>query len=246
MSEERLIDGYFVSNWNRLDFIIVCVCWVVFIIAAIDQQASAEAGRIAKILRLFRPLRALRNLEGPMDVLRVIPASRSSMTNLLVLFSFVLFIYAILGINLYGIDGHFYGKCVVSSDNSLAASWDQRLYGFVPSNLTSKQPTFGELQIPLTVCSSSGWGCEEEVFECSCKPPLDNLSDISYVRDHPGCARSPTSSLSHPDNNGAPRERTWSSCVVDLPSQCDIIAHIETQSCLSSDSWGSATFHLLS
>ena len=149
MSEERVIDGYFVSYWNRLDFFIVCVCWIVFIAAAIDNQASADIGRMAKVLRLFRPLRALRNLEGPMDVLRVIPASRSSMTNLLVLFSFIVFIYSILGINLYGIDGSFYGKCVVADGNTLAATWDRRMYGIVPSNLTNKEPTFGEMQVNL-------------------------------------------------------------------------------------------------
>lgn len=57
-------------------------------------------------------------------------------------------------------------------------------------------------QIPLTLCGDSGgWDCEDDFFECSCRPASDDLTDREYKTLNGGCSRLPVGSR-HNVNDG--------------------------------------------
>ena len=170
--------GYFDCNWNRLDFCIVAATWILVPVqyAMLDDET---VGRLVRIVRIGRPLRAFRTFDGTKDVLKTFPRAIPAMGDVLALLLFVLVVYAILGINLYGLEGQFHGRCVVA-DGHAAGTHGLLLKG----NFDDVEP----------LCSS-GDTCPAG-FACSCKarllPPDDTLERPPYayadpVTGDPGC-----------------------------------------------------------
>jgi hypothetical protein len=145
--------GYFSSYWNIFDCAIVVVGWATAPLIFLNNL-DPLVGRLVRAARTARPLRALRSFDGTQDVLKTFPHALPSMRDGLTLLGFVFVVYAILGVNLFGVDGAFHGRCVVDDANNT--------YG-----------TRGFLQKDrgLEVVCGVSWGCDEG-FRCSCRPSV--------------------------------------------------------------------------
>ena len=152
--EDEEQTGYFSSYWNIFDCAIVAVGWATAPLIILNNL-DPLVGRLVRAARTARPLRALRSFDGTQDVLKTFPHALPSMRDGLTLLGFVFVVYAILGVNLFGVDGAFHGRCVVDDAHNT--------YG-----------TRGFLQKDrgLAVVCAVSRGCDEG-FRCSCRPSVD-------------------------------------------------------------------------
>ena len=113
--------GYFAGPWNRLDSFIVLMSWVCVPIA---QFSGANVEKLVRVLRLTRPLRALReirNLRAVNQLVQTVPLALTSFADVTAFLVFVLLVFSILALNIWGLEGKFHGRCVVArSARSLA------------------------------------------------------------------------------------------------------------------------------
>ena len=117
IAEDFESQGYFSNNWNTFDFIIVFVSWITVPITY-TVEVNSSTGSVVRAARVIRPLRALQFVEGAQDVLKTFPNALESMIDGFLLVALVLFVYAILGVNLFGVNGNFHGRCVVDDPNN--------------------------------------------------------------------------------------------------------------------------------
>jgi hypothetical protein len=103
---------YFSDNWNRFDFFIV----VASLIGLILTFANASVPFDATILRIFRLARIVRLLKRAKDLqalLTTLLFSLPSVSNVSALLMMLYYIFAIIGMNLFGdvpADGEFYSR----------------------------------------------------------------------------------------------------------------------------------------
>ena len=187
--------GYFQSSWNCLDGSIVIVSWLLIIILYSGPNIAPEVGRLVRILRIARPLRALRTFDGTQDVLKTFPHAFPAMRDVLGLLVFIFIVYSILGVNLFGVDGNFHGRCVVDSAEGIA----QGTQGFLQlGNLDGSEPLCGD-----------GYDCSKG-FRCSCKlktfdnGTVERNSPPFSFEDDSGCFYSPARLSSNQDPKNYP------------------------------------------
>uniref|UniRef100_A0A7S2NBM4 Calcium-channel protein CCH1 n=1 Tax=Haptolina brevifila TaxID=156173 RepID=A0A7S2NBM4_9EUKA len=95
---------YFQDSWCRFDFTLVCL-------AAVDQFAAEYAAdlmpvpptmlRVMRIARVLRIVRLIKNFKGLRDLAMTLVLSFPALTNIGALLGIVVFIYAVLGMNLF-------------------------------------------------------------------------------------------------------------------------------------------------
>jgi hypothetical protein len=184
VAEPEVSGGYFASSWNCFDCAVVLITWALVPLQFVDTS-NQDLARIARILRIVRPLRALRAVSGARDVLNTFPqavrappaalpprcalacegaAERAArwqvpaIGDVLALLAFIIIVWAILGLNLFGLDGQFHGRCVADSPAAeVAGTRGLLLQGF----LDGAEP----------LCHMSGDSCPEG-FRCSCRQLL--------------------------------------------------------------------------
>lgn len=194
IDEDDELSGYFSSHWNTFDCIIVVVSWATAPLAYV-ANVNSSVGRLVRSVRTARPLRALRSFDGTQDVLKTFPHAIPSMRDGLELLAFVFVVYAILGVNLFGVDGTFHGRCVVDD----------------PGN---EYGTKGFLQKDrgLEVLCGHAWSCEKG-FRCSCRPEVfwngtvqsKPWQFLDPVTGDPGCSQQGTG-------------RPWTDDIAPVPS----------------------------
>ena len=135
--------GYFASRWNTFDCLIVVASLATAPLRYLNSIDSS-VGSLVRSVRAVRPLRALHSIEGAQDVLRTFPHAVPSMRDGIGLLVFVFVLYAIVGVNLFGVEGQFHGRCVVDGPNSHGTR------GFL-----QKDKGFAVL------CGDSAWSCGE-------------------------------------------------------------------------------------
>lgn len=98
--------SYMKNSWNLLDFLVVVTGWV---------NVWVEAGNTSalKALRLLKPLKAINSVPGMQIQVKALFASIPSLLNVLALLTLMLFVFGILGMQLFG--GKLRFKCVDSS-----------------------------------------------------------------------------------------------------------------------------------
>eukprot|EP00960_Hanusia_phi_P041817 755162-Hanusia_phi.AAC.2 len=174
-------NGYFSSSWNIFDFSIVALSWLLILYQQLlDGRAS---GKMARALRVARPLRAFRAMEGTRHVLLTFPKAILDIRDVLSLLLFIFLVYAILGLNLFGLDGKFHGRCVVEEGDEYGT------HGFL---------LLGRYDYSAPVCGSSSY-CPSG-FRCSCKAdvlPDGSLQPPPYAYQDPqtgdpGCLLQPS------------------------------------------------------
>ena len=162
--------GYFADVWNRLDSFIVLMSWILVPVAAFS---GADIDKLVRVLRLARPLRALRevkNLRILNELVQTVPLALASFVDVTAFLVFVLLVFSILALNIWGLEGKFHGRCVVET-----------------TSRTLALETNGLLQVPRTLCGAEGYMCSEG-FVCSCAPsvnPDGTIEQRPYAYSNP-------------------------------------------------------------
>lgn len=100
-AEEKPIN-YFKDVWNLFDFIIVAICFIPF------QDKAIYVLRLVRVLRTFRLFRAFPNLR---PVVRGLLNSVSSVIFVAMLLGVVVYIYAVIGVSMFGsVDSIHFGN----------------------------------------------------------------------------------------------------------------------------------------
>lgn len=148
---EEKTAGYFDDSWNLFDFVVAISSLILIPIQyGMNQYEDQSIGQLVRILRIARPLRAFRMFDGTRDVLATFPGAISELSNVLFLLFFVFVVFAILGMNLFGLEGQFHGRCVVKDGFALGT------HGLLFKGGYDSEP----------VCSDET--CPDG-FKCSCK-----------------------------------------------------------------------------
>jgi hypothetical protein len=89
--------------------------------------------------RPLRALREIRNLRAINELVQTVPLAIASFVDVTGFLLFVLLVFSILALNIWGLEGKFHGRCVVANTPEARAL-----------------QTRGLLQVPRTLCGSSG------------------------------------------------------------------------------------------
>ena len=92
LAEEKPLD-FFLDAFNLFDFLIVAICFVPF------QSKAVYVLRLVRVFRTFRIFRAFPNLR---PVMKGIVKSLSSVFFVAILLIVMIYIYAVLGVSLFG------------------------------------------------------------------------------------------------------------------------------------------------
>lgn len=93
---------YFSDSWNNFDFIVVCLTLVVLILENSGITGIGKQASILRSLRILRVLRIFKNLKRLQIIFRTLTEAAPSMGSLGLLMLLLIFIYAILGMQLFG------------------------------------------------------------------------------------------------------------------------------------------------
>ncbi len=99
--------GYFKDSWNILDFIIV-------ISSFINLFPGVTNISPLRILRVLRPLRAINNVPGLKIMVDTLLSSMRALGNVAILISFLMTIFAIMGLQLW--NGVLHQRCYLETD----------------------------------------------------------------------------------------------------------------------------------
>uniref|UniRef100_H2ZPU4 Sodium channel protein n=1 Tax=Ciona savignyi TaxID=51511 RepID=H2ZPU4_CIOSA len=102
------LKSYFTNPWCCLDFFIVIVSWLKFLIQNLSRS-DFSALRALRTFRALRPLRALSRFQGMKIVVDALVRAVPSITQVFVICMIFWLIFSILGVNIFG--GRF-GRCV--------------------------------------------------------------------------------------------------------------------------------------
>lgn len=91
--------SFWVVGWNVFDFIIVAVS---ILGSGASFVSSGRVLRILRVLRAFRSLRSISALQGLQVIVQTILVSLPDMANILILLGIVSFIFAVIGIQIFG------------------------------------------------------------------------------------------------------------------------------------------------
>jgi len=130
-------NAYLRESWNRLDFGVVLISYLSYI----EGVSSLTAFRS---LRVMRPLRTINTIPGMKIIIASLLSSLPYLADVLTLFMGLIFVYGILGVQLYS--GRMSQKCFKISDGSQDDS----------GSLCSILPNVG-YQCP------SGWECARSI-----------------------------------------------------------------------------------
>lgn len=98
------LSGYFGDNWCRFDFFLVCASIIDQFATEILAGVLPMPPMLLRVLRVFRILRILRLLKGAKelrDLIVTMILSFPSLLNVASLLALVLFIFSVLGVNLF-------------------------------------------------------------------------------------------------------------------------------------------------
>ena len=101
--------GYFQDNWCRFDFFLVCASLLDQFATELLAEVMPLPPMLLRVLRVFRILRILRILKGAKDLRNLIVTmvlSLPSLFNVGSLLALIIFMYAVLGVNLFTFVAH--------------------------------------------------------------------------------------------------------------------------------------------
>jgi hypothetical protein len=175
---------YFQNGWHKFDFFTILVQFAALLsvssggnLSFWDNKRASKFMIMGRMLRQLSLGRVLWGFASIRDWLTVIVRS-------VLLIVFIIAVYGELGVYLFGLDGHMYGKCVVSLDNPYAS---YGLNSSSPSSSYSRNSTAGELLQPLRVCNkrdgviASSYECEKGYSVCACRMKDTVLSSLAVL-----------------------------------------------------------------
>jgi hypothetical protein len=182
---------YFQNGWHQFDFFTILVQFAALLsvssggnLSFWDNQRASDFMITGRMLRLLSLGRVLWGFASIRDWLTVIVRSAGPMKDAVLLIVFIIAVYGELGVYLFGLDGHMYGKCVVAADNPYAS---YGLNSSSPFSTYSRKSTAGELLQPLRVCNkrdgiiASSYECEKGYSVCACRMNNTVLSSMAVL-----------------------------------------------------------------
>lgn len=112
------VGSYFKDAWNDLDFFIVAISYVN--LAAAGSGAEVGGLMILRVFRVLRPLRTIKRITGLRILVVSLLKSVPMMGNIMVIFFFMLLVFAIVGMQLYM--GEFTQRCYDPASRSFPES----------------------------------------------------------------------------------------------------------------------------
>ena len=96
--------GYFSVGWNRFDFTLILFAFIDDVAADLSSLLPVPPFllRVMRLLRIIRILRILKGVKGLRDLVTTIILSLPPVFNVCSLLALVMFIYAVLGMHLFG------------------------------------------------------------------------------------------------------------------------------------------------
>ena len=98
--------GYFKQNWNRFDFAIVVGSNITFVLEFIPGMSNAFDPTVLRFFRIARILRLFKRMPTLLSLLSTLLQSLPSLLNITMLMLLLFFVYAIIGISLFGEEPH--------------------------------------------------------------------------------------------------------------------------------------------
>lgn len=90
--------SYLKNGWNILDFIMVCLSFLTWILEATNGDTNISHIRVFRAFRALRPLRVISKNEGMKTVVNSLILSIPALMNALLIVFLFLTVFAILGI----------------------------------------------------------------------------------------------------------------------------------------------------
>ena len=103
-------DAYMKDYWNILDFVVVIVGWVSFILEGLFKSANLTGLAGLRAFRIMRPLRVLKKVKGLRKLATALIASIGHLGETSAILFFVFLLFAIAGMQLW--QGNFYQRCM--------------------------------------------------------------------------------------------------------------------------------------
>jgi hypothetical protein len=97
---------YFHEYWNRFDFFIVCCSIVAFVIRVNGGGKAAQAVSVLRILRMARIVKLLQEWKGLRALVQGVMQTLPALMNVSMLMALMIFIYAVMGMQLFGLVGN--------------------------------------------------------------------------------------------------------------------------------------------
>lgn len=158
---------YLSNSWNRLDFVVVIVAWGDLALEYLVDTQSSIVGvlRVMRLLRALRPLRAIRRAPKLRLIVKTVLASVKPISETLLVCAVFLFIFGILGIQLFGDKFHYCdapenitsqcmtveSSCIFNKDQCLAARYVWR-----NSELNFDNLLYAVISL-FYLCTGDGW-----------------------------------------------------------------------------------------
>lgn len=160
------IRHYFSNGWDLLDFFIVIVSHVDLVLTFTPTGSDLSTFRILRVLRAFRPLRAVKRWAGMRIVVNALLFSLPGIRDVLLLWIVFWTVFSIVGVQLFS--GRFY-RCVDSSGTDVPLSivqsrheclsmarYNQSEYHWSNSMINFDNVLIGYVSI-LQVATLEGW-----------------------------------------------------------------------------------------
>ncbi|KAK3257950.1 hypothetical protein CYMTET_32981, partial [Cymbomonas tetramitiformis] len=148
---------YFSVKWNKFDFFTLCASY-----AGLVFSYSAGSGSVFRVLRCFRVVRMVKKLKSVQKLVDTFVMSLPSILNISALIFLLFYVYAILGVNLFG-------KVVMNG----------------ALNRHSNFRTFGQAMITLLrMATGEAWNAI--MHACSVQPPDCSNEARPPPACHPG------------------------------------------------------------
>ena len=108
------VRGYFMDSWNVFDFFTVVVSWIGIILDAVSGS-QVPAVSVFRVFRVARVFRLIPKAKGLQTLFHTLTFSLPALVNVGSVFALFLFIYAVMGMNLFGLVKH--GENLTSKAN---------------------------------------------------------------------------------------------------------------------------------
>lgn len=93
---------YFHDNWNRFDFLVVMLTLIVLLAESLKVSSIGRATSILRSMRILRVLRLVKRFKRLQIIFKTLMAAAPTMISLGLLLILLIFIYSILGMQLFG------------------------------------------------------------------------------------------------------------------------------------------------
>lgn len=100
---------YVRDPWNKLDLLVVFVGWFTVVLDSIDPELLPINLGVLRAFRVLRPLRSIARLPGLRRVIQSLVNSAQGLLDLVILVTFALLIFSILGMQLF--QGKMHSRC---------------------------------------------------------------------------------------------------------------------------------------